>query len=253
VLYAVAIATGFRQRALLSLSKQSFFVATDLNKPFIRSAAKANKNRRDRDQRISPELAAMLRQWLQGKPDQGLVWRPLPHADLVLRFRRDLEYARQTWIAEAAMPDEREQRERSGLLKYVEFVGAKNVYVDFHALRHTAIILVVRKAGIWVGQAWADYSTPLLTARYAEPGADDLSTAVAAMPRLDTALKAAGVCARRKGASSHTPRRARRKVAQAPCKRAGPLIREKSGKIWRPERVGKEIKKQKLSGRITAV
>src|SRR5205823_3420124 len=109
------------------------------------------------------DLAVQLHEWLREKSEVGPVWRLLPHADLALRFRRDLERARTAWIAAATTAHEREQRERSNTLKYAHHDGVRMVYADFHGLRHTGISLVARGAGLRVAQWWADHSTPLLT------------------------------------------------------------------------------------------
>lgn len=182
MLYAVGLATGFRQKALLSLSKASFYVDEGLDAPFVRLAARFNKNGKDRDQLIPQEVASRLRSWLKHHPDQGPIWQPAPHAHFALRFRRDLEAARTAWIDAAAEPDERKRRETSHVLKYVYHDGTGYVWADFHGLRHTGITFVVRAGDIWTGQAWADHSTPLLTAGYAHVEASDLKKAVNCVP-----------------------------------------------------------------------
>lgn len=167
ILYATGIGTGFRRSALLSLEKRSFLIAGN-DRPLVRLAAKYNKNGKDRDQPVPADLAQRLKGWLSDKLDAGRVWQPTQHADLALRFRRDLEAARAAWISAASNDAERQRRESSNTLKYVFHDGVRNVYADFHGLRHTGITFVVRKSGIRVGQEWADHSTPVLTARYAE-------------------------------------------------------------------------------------
>jgi hypothetical protein len=184
ILYATAIGTGYRKRALLSLQKSSFVVLVETVRPFVRLAAAHNKNGKDRDQVIPRDLADRLRVWLAGRPDTGSVWHPSPHADLALWFRRDMETARAAWIAEASSEAEREEREKSNVLRYVYHDGVRYVYADFHSLRHTGITFAVRRAGIRIGQAWADHSTPVLTARYADVDQEDLQKAVDGLPRL---------------------------------------------------------------------
>ena len=93
-----------------------------------------------------------------------------------------MEAARAAWIDAAPDAAEREQREKSNTLKYVFHDGVQNVFADFHGLRHTGITFVVRKAGIRVGQVWADQSTPVLTARYAEVDTNDLVNALDGLP-----------------------------------------------------------------------
>jgi hypothetical protein len=181
MLYATGLGTGYRRGALLTLTKDLFHVGEGVKRPFIRLAAARNKKRRDRDQPIRRDLAAQLREWLSGRPDSGPVWRPLPHADLALRFRRDMERARAAWIAAAPTADEGEQREESNTLKYAYHDGVRMVYADFHGLRHTGISLVVRRAGLKVAQWWADHSTPVLTSKYAHLDESDQDRALEAL------------------------------------------------------------------------
>jgi site-specific recombinase XerD len=187
LLYATGIGTGFRKSALLSLQIQSFFVGVDMEQPFVRLAAKHNKNRKNRKQMIPLDLAERLRRSLSGRRPQEPVWRPFPHADLALRFRRDMEAARAAWLASAPSDDERDRREKSHTLKYVYNDGDRNIYADFHSLRHTGITFAVRRAWIRVGQEWADHSTPVLTSRYAEVDNADLQKAIDGLPRLSNA------------------------------------------------------------------
>lgn len=182
-LYATGIGTGFRQAALLSLTKQSFHVAPTLLRPFVRLGPAFNKNRKDRDQPIRRDLAAVLFEWLKTRPDKGPVWPAAPHADLALRFRRDMEHARAEWEKAARTAAERERRQQDPtFLRYCYHDGVRNVFADFHGLRHTGITFVVRHAGLKVGQAWADHSTPALTARYAHMDLVDEDKALEALP-----------------------------------------------------------------------
>lgn len=187
MLYAVGIGTGLRQAALLTLTKSSFYIAETNLRPFVRLAAASNKKRKDRDQPIRRDLAARLREWLKDKPDTGRVWKAAPHADLSLRFRRDMEHARAAWLAASPTPAERKLREGKSTLQYEYHDGVRKVYADFHGLRHTGITLVVRHAGLKVGQIWADHSTPVLTAKYAHMDLTDEDKALDALP--ETAAK----------------------------------------------------------------
>lgn len=184
MLYATGLGTGFRRRALLSLQKSSFVLAQPNHSPFIRLTASNNKKRRAREQVISRDLADRLRVWLEGKPDQGPVWCPKRHADLAARFRRDMDAAREAYVDAAATTEERRKREEANLLRYRFHDGERDVFADFHGLRHTGITFIVRTHGLRVGQAWADHSTPVLTARYAHVGQEDLVTAAKDLPTL---------------------------------------------------------------------
>jgi integrase len=183
-MYAVGICTGFRRGALLSLTRQSFFVSDETPQPFVRLAARFNKNRRHRDQPIPLGLAQECREWLKAQVQEGLLWRPLPHADLALRFRRDMEAARTGWINEATTAAERRQRESSNTLKYVYWDGTQNIWADFHSLRHTAITFAVRGVGLRAAQEWADHSTPVLTANYSEVDPQEVVKAAQSLPNI---------------------------------------------------------------------
>jgi hypothetical protein len=104
---------------------------------FVRLAVRYNKNHKDRDQPIPQALSRQLKEWLDGKASDEPLWPLLPHANLALRLRRDLQVARKAWIDDAATDVEREERQKSHTLKYTFNDGAKKVWADFHALRHT--------------------------------------------------------------------------------------------------------------------
>lgn len=185
MLYLTAIGTGFRRSACFSLTKSSFRVAENIARPAIILAAEWNKNGKERVQAIRRDLAALLHAWLATKPDAGPTWPVPPHAHLETLLRRDLGAARAAWIKEAKTTKERAKREESGFLAYERHDGAKKVYADFHSLRHTGITRVVRHAGLKVAQAWADHSTPVLTARYAHMDLPDEDKALEALPAAD--------------------------------------------------------------------
>lgn len=180
MLYQVAVGTGFRQRACLSLTKASFFVSPKLANPFVRLAAEFNKNGKARDQKIRKDLAALLHEWLATQADTGRLWNTPKHAHLELLVKRDLELARAAWLAEAGEnAKELERREKSSFLLYCDHAGR---FIDFHGLRHTGISLVVRGAGLRVGQAWADHSSPILTAKYAHLDIADEDLGMESLP-----------------------------------------------------------------------
>jgi site-specific recombinase XerD len=186
ILYAVGLATGFRRSALLALNPRSFHVSPEIERPFVRLAASSDKGKKDRLQRIPAELAALLCKWLKTKSADAPVWTPRPHADLALRFRRDMERARLAWITAAPDDAEQQRREASDTLKPVFHDGVRLVHADFHSLRHSAITFVVRAAGLRVGQVWAGHSTPVLTARYAHVDQEDLDRALNGLPDFST-------------------------------------------------------------------
>ena len=56
-------------------------------------------------------------------------------------IRADVDAARAAWIADAATPEEQQEREQSNFLRYCD---DRNRHLDFHALRHTR--------GVWLFQ-----------------------------------------------------------------------------------------------------
>lgn len=171
ILFQLAVGTGFRQRACLSLTKDSFAVAPSTLHPCVTLAPQWNKNRKPpRRQVIRRDLGDLLHGWLAGRPDTGPVWRTPPHAHLALMIRRDLEAAREKWVRGATTSKERAEREESSFLQYRDATGR---YADFHALRHMGISRVVRSAGLKMAQVWADHSTPVLTSKYAHTAPSD--------------------------------------------------------------------------------
>lgn len=105
-------------------------------------------------------------------------------------IRRDLEVARAAWLAEAATPEVRAERERSDFLLYRDREGR---VADFHLLRHLFITELVR-AGVAPKEAkeLARHSTIVLTMdRYAHVGLRDTAAAVARLS-LPTATPSSG-------------------------------------------------------------
>jgi excisionase family DNA binding protein len=145
-LYATACGTGFRASALASLAPESFQL--DADTPTVTLAARHAKNRRTKVQPFPPDLAELLRDYLDGKlagqPVWGGTWARDGRGAEMLRL--DLEAA--------------------GILYAVDGPDGP-LFADFHALRHIYLTLGGR-AGIDLRtlQELAGHSTPLLTARY---------------------------------------------------------------------------------------
>lgn len=181
MLYKVALYTGFRQGACITLEKSSFHVDPKMTRPFVRLAGKHNKNRKDRDQPIPRDFAAALFEWMKTRP-AGLVWKVPPHAAKELWMRRDMDAARKIWIDEAKTPKAMAQRESSDFLRYED---SKGRFADFHGWRHTGISRIVRHAGIKAGQVWADHSSITVTERYAHTNLSDEQKSLAALPSIE--------------------------------------------------------------------
>jgi integrase len=170
-LYATACGTGFRASGLASLTPESFDL--DADPPTATLAARRNKSRVVKVQPLPPDLAALLRHYLQGRPAGQPVWggtwaRNHRGAEML---RLDLEAAGIPYVVEG--PDGPE-------------------YADFHSLRHTYLTLGGR-AGIDLRtlQELAGHSSPNLTARYSHRRLHDLAGAVEKLPPLLPAEPAA--------------------------------------------------------------
>ncbi len=141
------------------------------------------EQRRNDVQPIRRDLADAVRSWLIGKPAGEFVFRDLP-ADTARMLRRDMKFARATWIDEARTDEEREARRASEFLLYRNAAGR---VCDFHATRHTYISAIVNGgASVKVAQESARHSTPTLTiGRYSHTRLHDLTGALDALPDLN--------------------------------------------------------------------
>jgi integrase len=160
-LYATACGSGFRAAGLAGLTPESFDL--DAEPPTVTLAARRNKSRVLKVQPLPPDLADLLRDYLQNKPAGQPVWgRDCWAKDGAEMLRLDLE--------EAGIP--------------YEVPGPDGpLFADFHALRHTYLTLGGR-AGIDLRtlQEMAGHSTPVLTARYSHRRLHDLAGAVEKLP-----------------------------------------------------------------------
>jgi integrase len=189
-LYATACGTGFRASGLASLTPESFDLNAD--PPTATLSARRNKSRVLKLQPLPPDVAALLRDYLAGKPAGLPVWggtwaRDGKGAEML---RGDLEAAGIPYAVEG--PD-------------------GPLFADFHALRHTYLTLGGR-AGIDLRtlQELAGHSTPVLTARYSHRRLHDLAGAVERLPNFlptggpeagAAALRATGTDGRGEGSS----------------------------------------------------
>ncbi len=158
LLYRLAAGTGFRADELRSLAPESFHL--DGDPPTVTVAAAYSKRRRDDVQPIRSDLADALRSWLIDKPSgQPAFHVPEKTAKML---RHDL--------AAAGIP----------------FCDTLGRVLDFHALRHTYITMIVQGgASVKVAQELARHSTPTLTiGRYAHAELQDRQAALSALPDL---------------------------------------------------------------------
>jgi len=99
----------------------------------------------------------------------------------MLKF--DLGAARSIWIEEAETKKERESREKSDFLKYVDSQGR---FADFHCLRHTFITNLARaNVSPKTAQSLARHSDIRLTMDiYTHVEQEEQATAIRGLPSL---------------------------------------------------------------------
>ena len=163
-LYLVAAGTGFRANALANLTPADFDL--DAAGPVVTLAARFAKNRKTKVQPLPGDVADALRDYLDGKGADKLVWggtwaTGCTGAEML---RRDLEAVGIPYAVEG--PDGPE-------------------YADFHSLRHTYLTMLGRNGvDLRTAQELAGHSSPLLTARYSHRRLYDLAGAVDKLPNL---------------------------------------------------------------------
>jgi integrase len=164
LLYAVAMATGFRSRGLGTLTPASFLLEKAL--PVVVLAATGSKSKKRLELPLSQELAQLLRVYLKDKPSDVPVWSGTWSSlrATAVMLRRDLEAAGIPY--QVAGPEGKET-------------------ADFHALRHSFLTLG-GAAGIDLRtlQVLAGHSDSSLTERYTHVRLAGLAEAVAKLPAL---------------------------------------------------------------------
>jgi integrase len=179
MLYLLATTSGLRCSELESLTSESFILAAD--SPCVVVDAAYSKRRRRDTQPLPRDVAGTLAEWLRGKPADKPLWPGgwVNHAAKMVRA--DLAAARAAWIRAARTPQEREDREETTILAYLDDQGR---VFDFHSLRHQYISNLAT-AGIHpkVAQALARHSTITLTLdRYTHTRLVDLAACVNGLP-----------------------------------------------------------------------
>ncbi len=156
MLYRVGLGTGFRAGSLRKLTRESFVL--DSAAPFVVLPASDNKSRKRKLQPIQPELGDVLKTYLANRAPREPAFR-MPHPCNVVRmWRKDLAAAK------------------------VSEKNAAGEFRKFHGLRHTYITSCTRAMGLAVAQGLAGHSSPVVTARYAHPGAADRARAISSLP-----------------------------------------------------------------------
>jgi integrase len=167
MLYTVAAFTGLRASELVSLTPASF--ALDAEPPTVTVEAAYSKRRRRDSILLRPDLAALVRDWLAGRPADRQLWPGLWWKHAAKMVRADLEAAS------------------------IPYRDAAGRVFDFHALRHQ-FISNLAAGGVHpkVAQALARHSTIGLTMdRYTHLGLHDEAAALDKLPKLPEAPTAA--------------------------------------------------------------
>ena len=208
MVYRVALGTGFRASELRRLTPESFNL--DADPPTI---TVFGKRQRTDVQPIRSDLAELLRPWLRGVAEGQRVFHHLPR-NTARMLRSDLRAARSAWIDDGATDADKEAREDSDFLNYVDSAGG---VADFHSTRHTYISgIVATGASVKTAQELARHSTPSLTiGRYSHTRLHDIKGALDALPTWSeqsepVALQATGTDA----AAASNPRLSAQRVAQ---------------------------------------
>src|SRR5262249_31632198 len=170
---------GFRTGELAVLTPESF--ALDTDPPTATLAAEHTKNKKPVVQPLPPEVVAVLREYLTGRPAGQPVWPG-------------------TW-ADRSADMLKGDRAAAGIPYTVEGPHGP-LFADFHALRHSFITMLERAGiGVKTAQELARHSDIRLTMqRYTHKTLHDLAGAVELLPPLlsagprteATALKATG-------------------------------------------------------------
>jgi len=188
MLYMLAAWTGFRKGEIGSLTQRSFRLDDEPATATV--AACYSKRRRQDTQILHPEVARQFKDWLATKPDLGPDDILFPVAGRVpggkerkthKMMQLDIEAAREAWIEETKVPEERKTREDSDFLAYQNDDG---LFADFHSNRHL-FITSLERAGLSpkMAQTLARHSDVRLTLGvYTHVGLHDQTAAIASLP-----------------------------------------------------------------------
>ena len=203
MLYTVAAFTGLRESELASLTPESF--ALDADPPAVTVGAAYSKRRREDTIILRPDLAALVRGWLAGRPAGQPLWPGVWWKRGALLVRKDLEAAQAAWLTDAGEDgEERRRRDSSDRFAYADAAGR---VFDFHALRHQ-FISNLAAAGVHpkVAQALARHSTITLTMnRYTHLGLHDEAAALDKLPQLPGGSRMGAAAIRATGTDGAVP------------------------------------------------
>jgi len=189
MMYLLAAYTGLRKGEIGSLTIRSFDLKN--NPATVTVEAGYSKRRRRDTQVVHAYVAKELRAWLKRRrPAAGEILFPVDKRTCGTDRRtakmmaEDLGAARRKWIADAKSDEEREYREKTDFLKYVD---SQERYADFHSNRHT-FITNLSLAGVQPrdAQELARHSDIRLTMNlYTHIGLEDKAKAIGKLAGLD--------------------------------------------------------------------
>ncbi len=188
MMYVLAAWTGFRKGEIGSLTRCSF--SLDADPPTATVEAAYSKRRREDSQILHPEVARLLKEWLEAKgagpaellfPVSGKVPGGTERKTHKM-MKKDLERARKAWIKEAEKDiTETKRRETSDFLTYE---NSDREFADFHSNRHL-FITSLERAGLSpkMAQTLARHSDIRLTLGvYTHVGVHDQTAAIGLLP-----------------------------------------------------------------------
>lgn len=138
LIYLFAIETGIRFEKIRTLTRKRIELHDGGPAVFV-PKENAIKSSMDRWVPLSADLMAVLDPHIQSLGETDPVFTMPTRGHGAKMLKRDLDGAREAWIAQAASESDRAKREASDFLRYIDSDGR---YVDFHALRHTR--------GVWL-------------------------------------------------------------------------------------------------------
>ena len=143
MMYILSAWTGYRKGEIGSLTFRSFDLESEPQ--IVTVQAIYSKRKRQDTQVLHPDVSARFKDWIATKKNLKGDTLLFPVSEKVpggkerktaKMMKKDLEFARHCWIKEAKNEEERQKREESDFLSYINHEG---LYADFHANRHTFI------------------------------------------------------------------------------------------------------------------
>jgi len=154
-LYAVAIETGLRSNELRGVTVGRCRL-TDARPPIIHVSENA-KNKRDARQFLSRATADRLAASIADRSSSDRAFRLPAKSNVAMMLRRDVERARQAWLA--SIEDEAD-REKWAASDFLSPTNGGGEILDFHCLRHTCgAWLVLRGVNVKVVQTVMRHSS----------------------------------------------------------------------------------------------